>query len=772
MHKLVASFVVAASTGILGAATYENYTIPAGTSETFSTEALTVTDTLTVNGELKLSGSYKSSAKTLYLDGTAEKAARIYVNSAATFNAAESVIIGANGGSGYLDMGNWYCGYEFNPCKIYVDANASKTPGGDYVDIIHVGDNKMYMGKGVYNQSAHEARILFKPSQPNAPFIMSGNAWGATIFNEGRFVLEGSADAPIAVQCGGGGFPSPDGYPTIVCAAGASVRTLGNCAANFTATAFYRCMWIRNVTFGNAGGVVFKNLKTTMSGPVTFGPEVTAIEIDATDTGTFFDLAGNTLTGKTMRVGNCLFKNTKSTGGLVFAPAADLVDAFTGALDASVKVEMSGEGELALAACDIPDLAVLSGTLRITDSDAQVASLRLAAGSKLIVDGCTFTRPANFTDEGAEVFFVNGGAIAYPANDSIFMPNFPSGVTKRGAGRTVIHDPAALGGILHVAEGTLAFSRYGVTQPFYRWTFKSVRENEKLTSKTSLAPVLVGLWLWGTDGNRVAGDAMQSASAKVDPATLNPGYISIQCDYTWVEKMEYWHKYPSNLFVSNNNGVYIATPESKLDDPDSWFVFAYRLPADVQPVTGYDLQGGSDCLRVKDWTVEVSDDGTNWTTLDERNDQWSLDASGNQYYSVNYFDGGDRQHPTHKFAFTGYLAPGVQNMPETIGAQVDAGTTLDFSCVTGGQGVNALVYDPTLGAGTIRNMKVAGTGNFDIRGETAATGELGYTFEGLADAANFEKWTVTLNGKSTPRKLVFENGKLSLVAQGMVIWLK
>lgn len=764
---LVAAVTVGAALTLL-AETYDTFDVAAGEQKTLPANS-TVT-TLNVAGSLTVANGGASKTGTLNIGGTATTPATIRVSGAySSLTVTNQVVIGENGCSGLLDMGGWYSSYVVK--KLVIHANAPLTPGSDYVDFLNVAQYNYSAGKGgLVNQSGKPARIRYQRSGGDA-WIVTGSDWGATLFQEGEFVLEGTVNQRIRIDAGGGGTGfNAETYPSKLTAAEATVRTRGECDVVFYNDTNLRCLQIGNVTFGHTGSLSTSNVCIKVTGPVAIGPNVKQLVVGG-NSGPYFDLNGNTVTACTTRIAaGCVLKSSKAGGVLAFAPAASSTNALSGAVEGpGATVRMCGEGTLNLEASTVPSLEVVSGTVRVLSAEASVASLTLEKNATLLVDGCAFAMPPAFVNNGGAIVCTNGGSIAYAANCSVFNPCFPNGIEKSGAGDMYVYDPSELAGLVHAAGGRIVFSREGLDKPYHRWTFKAMRDNAKLADKPKTL-ILAGLYLWGLDGAAVIG-ATANATDKTAPSDLAAGTCAWQCDVTY-NTTKSWLMSLWKIFAhANDDRPILATPVIDPEDESSWVKFAYHLPTGSQPITDYDLR--TECYRPRDWEFEVSDDGVNWTTADVREDQWSVASSGEQYTDIRWFDGGDRTHPTRKFKLSGYVTAGVTNMPPAVGVRADAAATVDFTAVTGGQGVNAVVVDAAAGAGSVLNANVLANGtlsvlNFD--GAMQAVNKTGLSVAGWSDLDNLTSWTVSVNGQAKARwRVDVVDGELAFCKPGLVI---
>lgn len=759
--KTVVMAVAILAAAVLQGETYDTFDVAAGEEKELP-KSSTVT-TLNVAGSLKVATGGGSTTKVLNLGGTAETPAKVRVSgSYSALTVSEQATIGANGGCGLLEIGGWYANFTIK--KLVIDANTPLTPGSDYVDFLNVADYHCGFGNGgIVNQSGKTARICYKKGASDG-WVLTGSDWGSYLFQEGDFVLEGTPNARIWINAGGGGTGfDAETYPSKLTKGDATVRTQGTCDMLLNNDSGLRCLQVGNVRFGHAGKIRINNIGVKVTGSVTIDPTVTEVSVGG-DYSPYFDLNGHVVTSCTMKVEAGVVKSSAAGGVLAFAPAAGEVVSFSGPMESGA-VRMCGEGTLELGAATVPALEILSGTVRVSDANTSVSSLVLAKGATLVIDGCAFAKPATFTNDGGTVTCVNGGTIAYAADESLFNPGLPTGVGKSGPGKLIVYDPSSLGGLVHAAEGTVAFSRMGLTAPYHRWTFKALSDCKAAPAQGHVKALIQSrLYLWDAEDGCVAQDAMSNAADLTPPGSLTAGQIAYQCAVSYKPDVSSWLKSLKKIFDNNNDRPILVEPVIDPGDSSTWLSYAYRLPANSKPVVDYDL--GTEYYRPRTWTVEASDDGVNWVTVDNRVDVEPVDNSG----YIRYFDG---ETPKRKFRLSGYVSAGVVNMPAALGVRADADATVDFTSVTGGQGVDSIVVDTAVGAGTVLNAKVLPNGVLSllhVEGTVADGYKTGLRVSDWADLPNFDSWTVSVDGTvKRGWRVGVSDGELAVFKPGFVL---
>lgn len=187
----------------------------------------------------------------------------------------------------------------------------------------------------------------------------------------------------------------------------------------------------------------------------------------------------------------------------------------------------------------------------------------------------------------------------------------------------------------------------------------------------------------------------------------------------------------------------------------------FRLPLTAGRTVGYNFNKGY-AVSPTDWTLETSPDGKTWQLVDERknvvtpaNAEW---YNGGTDWPVNAGD-----------------MPGGAGIAATTPVQVKSGATFDGSGVgTDGQELAALVVDyAELGVGTLKGVRLATTGTLDVVNvpeDTRLGGfEVPLAFLGGAFPSDFAGWTVRVNGQPSKCSLTGANGKLTLLAPGMLL---
>ncbi len=405
----------------------------------------------------------------------------------------------------------------------------------------------------------------------------------------------------------------------------------------------------------------------------------------------------------------------------------------------------------------------------------EVGTLTLASGTTLSVDGVTVT-VRDLDDAGASINLLNGGRIvrlfdvvAGGTTDLRACDASRGGLTKTGEGVLRLYDPA-LTGTVHVAAGTLTFSRWGLSDRYVRMTFKELlpfwygdaqgnRPIGNLNGKVALYDV---------DGARCAFEEDPSVSFGVAAKDLQAGGLTAP-EGTTFETTQYQN---FNFFFSTSTGYTVRFTRCAVTnalDAGCWQTVTKRLLPSVPALDGFNFYAQWDFGNPTTWTVETSatgEEGSWRVVLDKRGERHPQMGANNSLW----MNGGDTSPAYLLF----YSEPGVRDVADTLAVQVDADATLDFTMKTGGQAIDRLVYDPTRGAGVISNVAFAANGTLEIVNASGKlgdyVGELPWTFSGeTGETDNVKTWRVSFNGAEKRWMLRWQAGRLHLVRCGLVL---
>lgn len=759
----------------------ESYEVPVGTQEELADG--TYKD-LTIRGIGVIGSVEINVTNRLAIGGTPDAPAKLLIEGGwwPKIKALKDTVIGDNGGLGLVECRqSKISSVEFK--SILVHALAACTPQTEYVDFFKFSSGIITLREGISNQSVYPARLLYSDSGEG--HFVSGSDWGATIFREGDFVMEGCSTHQVMVKIGGGGstFRWENNYSKL-CNAAATATIQGACDALFYSTQgesvekTLHGLELARLTCANTGDLIFSNLVTKLTGPLVLNVADSALVVAGIPE-VYFDLNGQTLTGRVVRVESGDMRNTLSTGGLVFAPAAAETAAFSGVAAASLNISKDGEGTLDLSGANIGgELTVREGSVVVT-SDASCATFKFEGGT-LTVDGCAF-EVGSWQQSGGSFSCINGGRIvrtvaAADADTWLKKPtDIPAGVTfrKTGSHACIIYDPSSAGGV-DVREGVLKFSAYGRSEKYLRILFSKMS-----TVKTSdiVKPLTMGkVALFGADGTIPSDGAAAKADGTAADALTEKSFAYTAAKTTITTDTSYF-KTPKYVFAITgtgkavNNYCLLDAPSIDPDDPATRFGYVIRLSESSPNLVGYDFSIVGSRDHPTDWTVEGSATGADgtWTTIDTRAGQHPVKQSSTAWWGGG---GVGEQALTFEFPCT-YVTPGVSGLAATMDVRVDSGATADFSAVAGGQSVGALTVDATKGAGTIMNARILANGVLNvINAETASykgVFPLALTLTDTADVDNFKSWTVSVNGVPQKCTVAWKDGQLVACPPGLIL---
>jgi len=331
---------------------------------------------------------------------------------------------------------------------------------------------------------------------------------------------------------------------------------------------------------------------------------------------------------------------------------------------------------------------------------------------------------------------------------------------------------AAAGGLIHVEPQARIdlYTGQPVNYKFYRFTFmESLQHGVLLTELHPLTVDATQAFAKITDSSAAV---YVNVTSGIESATqLSPGQYFFSCPngVTYVEgktseassitySSQGLSKAPNNY---DYDGVYINRRVT-LDPSDSqtWVTLTIRMlesGEDAKDMVGYRMRcnwSSGDSFPTK-WIVEGSNDGTNWTLIDDRRETgraytWSsVASSGDGAEGYNWVNGGE------PFRWNRGAPSGV-SFDCDASVQVDAGGTLDVTAASSGRDVLAkLTVDRTVGGGTIRGATLAANGTLDIvsSSEPMRGFTLPFKLHGVEGVANLLNWRVTVNGEERTREI-------------------
>lgn len=776
-----------------GSAIGDTYELAAGASDTLTSEIAETTtyESMSIAGSLTVSGKK-----------TVESTGGISVPGGTV------TVSGANARLGYGRSSgtDWTLGFDAGSGeygKVVIDggkldhavgastftiANGGNGVGG-YIDFMEINGGG-FTPYTLRNKSDLTARI--KVSGTSRLTKPASNSNGMGIIAEGPFEILLADAAQLTIDFGNqrGSLNDDNG------SAENSVDIVGVGDVNFKMhlNGNYPCRLrtgaklnpVGSVTFGSSSSST--SAKFSLVGDDIFGANVTNVCVAASGASVTLEVAADT----TQTVRRLSFlragKDDVITGAgtlRINALDADAVFAARIADDAALTIEKTGAQPVtAPRIANYPALKILAGSYTITN-DCTIAALTLAEGATLVVDGAAIRVDA-FDNAGGVVSYLNGGTfdirktVADGETEEVrnWTMNGGNGFVKDGAGTLHLYDPAVTG-LVHVAQGTLSFSRHGLLDKYFHLVFKEQCAYNylgrvgtlKLQTWSWYAPnaaTLISSPEYGTLHYSLAGE-------DVAPSSLTDGQVTYRAHGSGTTFENESNKNAHYIFLNNggigsNKKCFFACSLTNAADSANWQHLWVRLPDKNSYADGVD---GINCLvawgggNLTAWTVESSatgDDGTWRTVSDVTGYVPAIDSSG--------YASGDAAKP---MALLSYTQTGVRNLADTLAVQVDSGATLDFTAKTGGQTIDRIVFDVSAGGGTLKNIAVASAGVLEIvdAGGTLNYGQpLPLVFDGVSDTENFANWTVTVNGEAVERELVFRDGALAFNNHGLVIIFK
>jgi len=773
------------------AARADDYVLAAGETDALALAGGTVTNftSMTVAGSLGITGDGWIKTPTLNLDGgtLTVDGAKASIGSGHANSDTPTTLTVTNAADGVygkvIARNGTYTGpikdnrHNFAAKYFKIATNAADVAGTDgFVDVLSI-ENACVAIRRFENYSSLTGRITVT----GTGWLSKGGgySYGEGIFVRGPAVIDLQDGAQLTVELGNqlGAF-NENGIPV-------SVTGTGNIIFRhqFNKSNPHYPMFRKGAVLNNSGTLSFTG--AWGSGFFEFqdsnviGPNITQICPVGSD-----DIALSVPTPVTLAVPNVDFVRSGRHDMLV-GTGAIRIDASTAArtfrahmpitysrmisnvtstYENSLTIEKTGSYEATISSTtNIPTLNVLEGVVRIT-SDCVISNLFGAAGATLIADGCVVSVTGEARLKGLALETANGGTFV-----------------KAGAGRTAAYDPGTISGGLHVASGSMVFSKYGFAQKYWRWTFTKVYNGP--------APAHFGrFWIFDTDGGHAAaglaykepGQALTAGTCrwKFDPSTN----IAIAATTAYWQGPSYVRaNFRTDFFSSLNNFANLISPVIDPENPASHLALELRLADAALPVTGYNIMAVLPNDYPTSWTVEASDHGAAWTTVETRTDVTHAHPSGNYYFfdgEAGYLTTGNspvqvRGKPLEFFHFDGYRNDGLSALAEPLSVQVDRDATLDLRAFTDGQPINRIAIDLSAGGGTIYGGMAAANGTLALTNVIASgfnlSDALPLTTDGFGETANLKTWAVVVDGAPSKYKVTCSGGQLALVPPGVCI---
>ena len=741
----------------------DDYFLAAGESDTLSGAA--TYGTMTVNGDLTVTGGKTVTVKTL-----------VMTNGSITVTGTDTMLGSGNSGEAYNPTAwSMYPDEEGNYGTISIENVKAADKGAGaatfylraendavhsetgYIDFLELNNGSMNL-RSAYNETSLTGRVsvvgsssstIYRRGQRQPQPIFCSGAWairmedGANVtinlsqqggyLNEVDTTVDFSGNANVTIS---GGYNTS--YPVSL-NRGAHLSNNGTLA--FTRSGTYTCLFQINDSDVIGPGVTTvshtSNASAGNESRIQIASGVVATMRNVAITGNYAYLMGPGTARIDASASVCSFKSNIKAGN-------------------SLVVEKVGANEMVVSATtNIPNLVVSEGVVRFT-GDCTVSGLNVASGAAVIADGCSVTLEGEIV--GASLGTENGG---------VFL--------KSAESRVVMYDPCAVTGALHVANGELAFSKYGYANQFWRFTFTGV--------KSGVSPLYIrGLYLFAGDGTwQNSGLGYVAPANEMTTSVLAAGKTRWYCSSATnvaSKAGEYSYYDFKNLFkifrYSDNDNHYprLTSPRIDPENPDSYLAVEMRLSNSAKPVTGYNLRAAGKSRYANAWKIEVSDDGLDWTQIEERKDQtFSISGDYNTYDNVAYVK--NSSNAKEFFHFTGYRHGGLAAM-DPLSVQVDDGATLDLLAFDDGQPVDAITIDLSSGGGTVKGGRIVANGVLTIENATggALSEALPLVLEDTQDTANFASWSVMVNGRRRRAAVICEGNRIRVQLAGLAVFLQ
>lgn len=766
---LVALGVVAATSGSLA----DDYTLAAGDSDTLSAASAAKTyDTMTVNGDLTVTGGKTIDVDTINMTGgsitVTESGTTLGVSHGTSSSPSSSMPTflsmtnGADGAYGRLNVFGTGVAADkgLAVTMLYIRREGEDfVSDNGYFDLMAISNGTANFF-GAYNYSSATGRIVVAGT--SAIYRRTARYSGG-IFRKGAFQVRLVDNATLTFNFSAqGGNVNASGCVVDVCGTG-TARLQGS----YESTS-YAASVNKGAVFNHVGPLDFiradsnRHCYFALNDSGVIGPNVTALR--QTSGASSYNTQISIASGATITLcGDVRITGARAylTGGRIKIDATDAARSFKCHINAndSLVVEKVGVNEMVVSSTtNMPNLVVSEGVVRFATNDCVVGKLTAAAGTELVADGCDVTLPPGGEYAGVSFLTENGGRFV-----------------KADAARTVIYDPVSVTGALHVADGELAFSKYGYTNKFWRFTFTSV--------KSGISVLYIrGLYLFAPDGTW-----QNSGLGYVAPANENTTDVLAAGKARWYcssatnvaskagEYSYYNYKNLHKIFrYSDNNNHYprLTSPKINPNDPDSHLAIEMRLSNSAKPITGYNMRAAGSTRYANGWRIEVSDDGVNWAQIEERTGQtFSISDNYNTYDDVAFVQ--NNANAKEFFHFTGYRNGGLAAM-DPLSVQVDDGATLDLLAFDDGQPVDSITIDLAAGGGTLKGGKIMPNGVLNIETATGAalSEALPLVLEDTLDTANFASWSVVVNGRRRKASIICEGNRLRVQLAGLAVFLQ
>lgn len=735
-------------------------------SETRTETSVTVAGRLVVTG----GASAQTAATTIALGAPADDALGVRVpavievrggsfGSSRRTQQPTTVTIGKAGGRGALLV----TGGELHAAVLSISKDTPTNETG-YIEFARVEGGDLYL-RTISNESAATGRVVVAGKST----IHSNHDWYPTMHAKGAFVYESENGAPIAFDLSNlrASFNGSQ-IPVLVRGNGdISIATHGSDVGNCLKYSAGAC-------FDTTGTLTFSGRGTNMvQGSAIFGSRLKAVCLKANVPLSFDAGTVNVLPDITSEAGASI-----RGGGEIVADAAARDISWQADLCESLTVRKVGARTLTLTSSGLPNLVNEAGTIRVTGIDSTASNLTLKAGSILVVDGVTL-RYFSLTDEGGEVVCLNGGRFEWSRTVDAGLTEVrralvPDGLVKDGAGALRLYDPA-LTGAVHVATGSLAFSRLGLSDRFLKFTFK-----ELLPFKDNpIGRLGVRVHFYDSDGVTSTNKEPKVNAVVMgkDPSTLAKGELTAPEGSTYDAPGTAaggWREISAMFRTEGSGGntpIWTTGLVTNALDDACWQTVWYRMSdALTTDFDGVNVSAAWNYANPRVWTIESSATGEagTWRTVLDKNERCAgMDSSNSLWMN------GDVTKPAYRLS---YVERGVRGLADVLQAQVDAGATLDFTAKEGGQALDVITVDFARGGGVLKGARLAPSGMLVLVHATKAlmAEPLPLVLEDLGDAGHLANWLLVVDGVLRGRRLSYnaEDGRITVHPNGLVLTIR
>ena len=366
--------------------------------------------------------------------------------------------------------------------------------------------------------------------------------------------------------------------------------------------------------------------------------------------------------------------------------------------------------------------------------------------------------------DGSVLRFVTSSIGGDGAADTVVWnnPYLPDGMAfvKVGSNRAIVQTEASINADIDVRGGSLVFSGRTCTNEFYRILFNGSQYGSSI--QIALGELRVFSDAVGTENVALGiGADGHSLAAGTSASQLEPGWCVAHFSTTKTVPSEQaanlWDL--RNAFDGDNYSAVLSADSYYIYNDSSRSWLAFRVAAGNNRVQSYlpaKASGLTWYWHPSAWLFQTSPDGVTWTTVDTRSG--AISSSG---------------YGATPFVIKGFLADNASGFNPAANVKVAAGATLDASGVAGGQTLSHLTVDWSAGAGTIVGVTIAQNGVLDLvnvpAGLRLSDAMVPLSIRQAANAGNFEKWAVRVNGNPSAIKLTSDGTSMKLIGSLMLI---